>query len=86
MSGWLDEVDTRMNTIIHYVHPIDLVLSIEVGIETLLDVLDNWTPRVVIVDKIAETRSVHDRQSKTNTILFDIRTNGLDGDGFWNDV
>lgn len=44
MPSRLDEVDACMNAVVHNVHPVDLVLSFQVGIESLLDVLDNWSP------------------------------------------
>ena len=63
VAGWLNEVDAGMNAVVHNVHAVDLVLGIEVRIEARLDVLDNWTPRSIIVDKVAEARSVNNSQT-----------------------
>jgi hypothetical protein len=63
MTGWLNEIDAGMNAVIHNVHTIDLVLGIEIRIETRLNILDNWSPRGIIVDKIAEARSVDNGQT-----------------------
>lgn len=40
----LDEIDAGVNAIVNNVNAVDLVLSIKVRIEALLDVLDNRTP------------------------------------------
>jgi hypothetical protein len=41
----------------------DLVLGLEVGVVALLDVLDNWAPGVIIVDKVTEARSIPRRSA-----------------------
>jgi hypothetical protein len=77
MAGGLDEVDTCVNSVIHDVHSVDLVLGIKVGVKTLLNVIHNWSPRLIIVDKITEARGINNSQTQTNAILFNIGTNGL---------
>lgn len=59
MSGRLNEVDARMHAIIYNIHAIDLVLGIKIGVEACLNVLNDRSPRVVIVDKITEARRIH---------------------------
>ena len=86
MTSRLDEVDARVNPIIDDVHTVDLVLSVEIGIKTLLDVLYDWLPRIVVVDKITKAGSVNDCESKTYTIFFDIRADRLNGNGLGDDV
>ena len=44
VASWLEEVDASMDTVVNDVHAVDLVLGIEVGVEALLDVVDNWSP------------------------------------------
>lgn len=44
MASGLDEIDAGVNAIVNNVNAVDLVLSIKVRIEALLDVLDNRTP------------------------------------------
>lgn len=82
----LDEVDACMHSVVDYVHAIDLVLCFEVGIEALFDVLHDWSPRVIVVDKVPKARGVDDGQAQANPVLFDISTDRLDGDGLWYDV
>lgn len=86
VTGWLNKVHTGMDTVVNDVHAVDLVLSIEVGIETVLNVLHNWSPGLVIVHKVSKTRSIHNRQSQTHTVLLDIGAERLNGDGLWDDV
>ena len=72
MAGRLDEVDTGMDAVVHNVHAVDLVLSFEVGIESLLDVLDNWPPRVIVVDEVTEARGIDNSQAQADAILLDV--------------
>jgi hypothetical protein len=44
VTGRLDKVHTGVHTIVDNVHAIDLILSVEVSIEALLNVLDNRPP------------------------------------------
>jgi hypothetical protein len=80
VAGRLDEVDTRVDTVVDDVHAVDLVLGIEIGVEALLDVLDDGPPRIVVVDEVAETRGVDDRQAEADTVLLDVSADGLDVD------
>ena len=82
----LDEVHACVDPVINYVHAIDLVLRLEVCVKALLNVLHDRTPRVVVVDKVTESWSVHNGQTKPDPILLDICTDGLDRDGLWDDV
>lgn len=86
VASRLDEEDTSVNSVVNDVHAVDLVLGIEVGVEALLNVVGNGAPRLVVVDKVAEARSVNNGQAETNTSLFDIGADGLDGDGLGDDV
>lgn len=86
VAGGLNEEHTSMDAVIHNVHAVHFVLGIEVRIKTLLDVVDNGPPRLVIVHKVAEARGINDSQPKANTGLLDICADGLDGDGLGNDV
>ena len=86
VTGWLDEVNASMHTVIYDVHAIDLVLRLEISIESLLNIFHDWAPRVVIVDKISKTGSVHDRQAKANAIFLNVCADRLDRNGFGDDV
>ena len=59
MTGGLYEVNAGMNSVIDYVHAVDPVFGLEIGVKPLLDVFDNGSPRVIIVHEIAEARSIH---------------------------
>ena len=86
VASWLKEVDTSVHTIINNVHAVNLVLGIEVRIESLLDVVNNWSPGLVVVDEVSETWGVNDGKAKTDTVLLNICAYRLDRDGFWNNV
>ena len=74
MSGRLDEIHASMDAIIHNVHSIDLVFSIQVCVKSLLNVLDYGIPGFIIVNEVAKARCVNNSQAKTNTILLNIST------------
>ena len=80
VSGRLNEVDTGMHTVVNNVHAVDLVLSIKVCIKSLLDVLDDWPPRVVVVHEVTKARGIYNGQSKANSILLNIGGDGLYAD------
>ena len=86
VAGRLNEVDARMDAVVHNVHAVDLVLRVEVGIEALLDVLDDWAPGCIVVDKVAKTRRVNDGKAQTDAVFLNVRANGLNGDGLGDDV
>lgn len=86
MAGGLDEEHTGVDAVVDDVHAVDLVLSIEVSVEALLNVVDDGTPRLIVVDKVAETGSVNHSKAKTDTGLLDVGADGLDGNGLGNDV
>lgn len=86
VASWLEEVDTSMDAVVNNVHAVDLVLSVEVSIESLLNVVDNWSPRLVVVDKVSETWGVHDGKTETDTVLLNICAYRLDGDGLWDNI
>ena len=74
MSGRLNEIHASMDTIIHNVHPVDLVFSIQVCVKSLLNVLDDGIPGFVIVNEVTKARCVNNSQAKTNAILLNIST------------
>ena len=63
VAGRLDEVDTGVHAVIDNVHAVDLVLGIKISIEPLLNVLHDWSPRVIVVDKVTESRGINHRQT-----------------------
>ena len=86
VASRLDEVHTGVHTVVDNVHAVDLVLGLQVCIESLLNVLNDWSPRVVIVDKVTEAGCVNNCQSQPDSVLFNVCADGLDGDGLWDDV
>jgi len=86
VAGGLDEEDACVDAVVHNVHPVDLVLGIQVSIEALLDVIRDWPPRLVIVDEVTEARGIDNGQAQANTGLLDICADGLDGDSLGEDV
>ena len=59
MTRRLDKVNTCVHSVVYNVHSVDLVLGIQVGVETLLNVLNNRPPGVIIIDKVTETWCIH---------------------------
>lgn len=86
VAGRLDEEDAGVDAVVDDVHAVNLVLSVEVGIKALLNVLNNRSPRLVVVDKVTEAGGVDNGQTQANTSLLDVGAEGLDLDGLGNDV
>lgn len=86
VASGLNEENASVNAVVDNVHAVDLVLGIQVGIISALDVVHNGAPRLVIVDKVTKSGSVDNSQAETDASLFDIGTDGLDLDGLGNDV
>lgn len=86
MASGLDEEDTSVDTVINDVHAVDLVLSVQVCIEALLDVVRNWSPRLIVVDKVTKARRVNNGQTKANASLLDVGADGLNGDGLGENI
>lgn len=86
VASWLEEVDASVDAVVNNVHAVDLVLGIEVGIEALLDVIDDWSPGLVVVDKVSKARGINNSQAKTDAVLLNIRAQGLDGNSLGDDV
>jgi len=50
----------------------------QVGRVLVLDVLDNWVPAAVIVDKVAVSGRVHNVEPEPNAVLLDHMRHGVD--------
>lgn len=72
MASGLNKENASMNTVINNVHAVDLVFGIQVRIKALLDVVRNWSPRLIVVDKVTEARRVNDGQSEADTRLLNV--------------
>lgn len=59
VSSRLDEVYTCVDTVIDNIHPVNLVLGVEVGIKPLLDVLNDGLPGIIIIDKVTEAWGIN---------------------------
>ena len=86
VTSGLDEENTGVNSVVDNVHAVDLVLGIEVRVESLLNVVDNGAPRLIVVHKVTESRGVDNGEAKTDTGLLNVGADGLNGDGLGNDV
>jgi hypothetical protein len=62
VASGLDEVHNSVDAVVYNVHAVDLVFCLEVGVKSLLDVLDNGVPRLVVVDEIAKAGCVNHGQ------------------------
>jgi hypothetical protein len=81
VAGGLNEVDNSVDTVVNNVHAIDLVFSLEVSIESLLDVLNNGVPGFIVVDEIAKAGCIDNCQPEANAILFNVGADRLYRDG-----
>ena len=86
MTRRLDEEDACMDPIVNNIHAVDLVFGIQVSVETLLDVVDNGSPRLVVVHKVTKAGGINNRQAQTHTSLLNIGANGLDRHRLGDDV
>lgn len=86
VASGLDEEDAGMDAVVDNVHAVNLVLSVEVRIEALLNVLDDRAPRLVVVHKVAEAGGVDDGKAQADAGLLDVGADGLDLDGLGNNV
>lgn len=86
VAGGLNEEDAGMDAVVYNVDAVDLVFSIEISIKALFDVVDNWTPRFVVVDKITKARGIDNGQPQADTGLLNIGADRLDSDGLRDDV
>ena len=86
VTGGLDEVNTGVDAVVNNVAAVDLVLGLKVGVEALLDVLDNGAPRVIVVDEVTESGSVDHGQAEPDTVLLNVGAGGLDRDGLGDDI
>ena len=86
MTSGLNKENASMNTVVDNVHAVDLVLSIEVCIISTLDIVNDWTPRLIIVDKVTKPRCIDHSQTETDTSLLDVGADGLNLDGFGDDI
>ena len=86
VTSRLNEENTSMDSVVDDVHAVDLVLSIQVRVESLFNVVDNRAPGLIVVDEITETRSVDNSKAETDTSLLNVGADGLDGNGLGNNV
>lgn len=86
VASGLNEVDTRMNAVIDNVHSVDLVLGLKICVESLFNVLNDRTPGVIVVDEVTKAGGIDDCQSESDSVLFNVGTDGLNGHGLWDDV
>lgn len=86
VASGLNEVDAGMDAIINDVHPVDLVFCLKVCIEPLLNVFNDRSPRIIVVYEVTETWGVHNGQPKAYAAFFNVCTDRLDRNSFWDDV
>lgn len=81
MAGGLNKEYASMDAVVDDVHTVNLVLGIEIGIIALLDVVDNGSPRFIVVHEVAETRSVDNSKAETDASFLNVCADGLDRNG-----
>lgn len=63
VAGRLDEVHASVDPVVDNIRAVDFILRIQISIKALLDVIDNWAPRLVVIDEITETGGVYDSET-----------------------
>lgn len=81
VAGGLDEEDDGVDAIVDDVHAVHLVLLVKVGVESLLNVLNNGFPRFVVVDEVTKAGRVNDGQPQADAIFLNVCTDRLYRDG-----
>jgi hypothetical protein len=84
VASGLNEEYNGVDAVVHDVHTVHLVFLVKVGVESLLNVLNNGIPGLVIVDVVTEARSINDSQPQTHTVLLDVCADRLNGYGLGN--
>jgi hypothetical protein len=64
--------------------PVHTVLLVQESIVPSLNVFQDGSPRVFVVDEIAESGGINHCQLQFDSVLLNIRRDGLDFDGFGN--
>ena len=72
VTSGLNEENASMDSVVDDVHAVDLVLGIQVRVESLLNVVDNRAPGLIVVDEVTETRSVDNSKAETDTSLLNV--------------
>ena len=86
VTGGLDEVDTGVDTVVNDVGTVDLIFGLQISIVSLLNVLNNRAPRIIVVHKVTKARGVDDSQTQANTVLLNVGTDRIDGHGLGDNV
>ena len=86
VASRLNEVNAGVHAVVDNVHAVDLVLGVEVSIKSLLDVLDNGSPRVIVINEVTKARGINHGQTETDAILFNVGADGLYANGLGSKV
>lgn len=86
VASGLNKEDASVNAVVDDIHAVYLVFGIKVCVVTLLDVVHNGAPRLVVVDKVAESRGINNSQAKANSSFLNIGADGLDLDGLGDNI
>jgi hypothetical protein len=63
VAGWANEVKTSVDAKVNLLGAARLLLLQHVGLMLIVKELDNWLPRVSVVDVVSESRSINDGQA-----------------------
>ena len=98
VSGGLNKIDTRMNTIINNIRPVRFILCLKIRIKSRFNTFQNGFPTlktvnkqflqrdipILVVDEISKSRGINNIKSQSNTVFFNIGTDSTDIDRLWN--
>lgn len=86
VPGGLNEVDAGMDAVVDDVHAVNLVLGVEVGVKSLLNVLHDRSPRVVVIDEVTKAGRVHHGQAQADAVLLNVGADALYAHGLGSKV
>lgn len=72
VASGLDEEDASVDAVVNDIDTVNLVLSIEIGVKALLNVVDNGAPGLIVVDEVTETWGVDHGEAEAHTSLLNI--------------
>ncbi|KAH3671682.1 hypothetical protein OGAPHI_000387 [Ogataea philodendri] len=83
VSGRLNKVQACVDSVVDNGGPVDLGLSLQVLVESGVDLVDNRFPGISIVDTLAESWTVNNGQAQLDVVFLDIGADSLDGNLNW---
>ena len=78
MTSWPDEKQARVHPEVNLTLPLRLLFLSHVKLVLVIDEIDNWSPRVPVVDIVAKARGVNHGQLDLESLFFKLGLDDLD--------